>query len=658
MANEESKGIRSHVQGSRTRQGFSRFSSFVIALISILFSIVRPPTSHALTSSNLSNVNVSVEIYSSRTSGVAPLSIFFEAQVKDSGGQIKNPFLELDYLWDFGDGKEMKGPLAAHVFESDRDFQEFRVTLTVSNAEGELARAEETIWLKPPTGSIRCVAAEDSGNAFIGCPATSKDRVINSNFSEPLEWINEDKDNRVLLFRRGHTFVADGEQPAISTEGPGTISSFGLNAEEPAVIRSEAPGTLIRLKSNAKDWRITDLKLIGNGDDKSKAISMDSENNLILRVNVEQFGQGIESANPQSLRNTVAQSNLKQISRNALFVDGEEIAITENTIAEAGTDPEMLGYALQVNYLKNGLVFRNTLGTSDPLALKIQGRAVENLTTGKIVISENEFIGNETDLEHAAVIEISPVDLENAFTLENILFEQNTIRAGKSTRFGLQLSSAKSMSIRNNIFIATQAEPSYAALSIASDSSQDIHIYNNVLYRNAAETEEFCFLNVEGKNIRELYLKNNIASIASAKGPDAAYLIEISGTSNLLQFSSDYNLLNINQTTGGFWAKTALGNHRLAEWQNRFEQDLHSIEGDPRWVSPDEDDFHLSLGSPAKGAGTDEVQSRGVLDDVDGEIRMTAQRKIALTKIKNEASADDSPFTELLDDHFGTKENE
>ncbi|GEM_PF-3353013 len=656
MANEETKGILSQVHGKRTRYGFSRFSSFVITLISILFSIIYPSPTHALTFSNLSKTNVSVEIHSSRTSGVTPLSVFFEAQVKDSGNKIKKPFLELDYLWDFGDGKQMKGPLAAHVFESERDFQEFRVTLTVSNAEGELATAEKTIWLKPPTGNIRCVAAENSGDAFIGCPATSKDRVVNSNFTEALVWINEDKDNRVLLFRRGQTFYADGNQPPIPVEGPGIISSFGLSAEEPAVIRNDKPGTLIWLKSSAKDWRITDLKFIGNGDEKSKAISIDSENNLILRIGIEKFGEGIESANPHSLRNTVAQSNLKQISRNALFVDGEEIALMENTILEAGTDPEMLGHALHINYAKKVLIFRNTLGASDPLALKIQGRAVENSSTGNIVISENEFLGNETDLKHAAVIEISPTDLENAFMLENILFEQNTIRAGKSTRFGLQLSAAKGMSIRNNIFIATQAEVSYAAISIASDSSQDIHMYNNVLYRSAAETEEFCFLNVEGKNIRELFLKNNIASITSLTGPKAAYLIEIPGTSNLLQFSSDFNLLNINRTAGGFWAKSALGNHRLVEWQNRFEQDLHSLEGDPRWVNPDKDDFHLALGSPAKGAGTDEVE--GVFDDLDGELRTTAQRKVAISNVDNDSPALGSSFTDLLDSHFGTKGKE
>lgn len=653
MANEETKGIQSQVHGKGTRHGFSRFSSLLIALISILVSIVYPSPIHALTLNNLSQTNISVKIHSSRTSGVTPLSVFFEAQI--SGGQIKKPFLELDYLWDFGDGKQMKGPVVAHVFESERDFQDFHVTLTVSNTEGMLTTAEETIWLKPPTGNIRCVAAENTGNAFIGCPATSTDRVINSNFTEALEWINEDKDNRVLLFRRGGTFYSDGNQPSIPIAGPGIISSFGPDAEEPAVIRNEKPGTLLWLKSDAGDWRITDLKLAGNGDEKSQAVALDSENNLILRVGIEKFGEGIESTHPQSLRNTIAQSTLKQISRNALSVDGEEIAVMENTVLEAGTDPEMLGHALHINYLKKGFIARNILGTSDPLALKIQGRAVENSATSEIVISENEFLGNETDLNHSAVVEISPTDLENAFTMENILFEQNIIRAGKSTRFGLQLSADKNMSIRNNIFIATQAELSYAAVSIDSNTSQDIHMYNNVVYRNSADTEEFCFLNAEGRNIRGLYLKNNIASITSVTGPKAAYLLETPNASDLLQFSSDHNLLNINRTTGGLWAKTALGSHRLAEWQDRFEQDLHSLEGDPRWANPDEDDFHLSLGSPAKGAGED---VEGVIDDIDGEPRNSAKQKAAVSNSKSAASSLDSPFTDLLDDHFGSKVKE
>src|SRR3989344_3567013 len=82
----------------------------------------------------------------SRTSGVAPLAVFFDAVDPTASGVsdlgAARPFHELQYSWDFGDvnsgnwvtdGKpknKATGAVAAHVFETPGDYN---ITLTISD---------------------------------------------------------------------------------------------------------------------------------------------------------------------------------------------------------------------------------------------------------------------------------------------------------------------------------------------------------------------------------------------------------------------------------------------------------------------------------------------------------------------------------------------
>ena len=90
-----------------------------------------------------------VEITASRTSGVAPLGVFFEAAITGSGAAY--PFHDLLYEWDFGAGETgtwgygntlntdkryATGPVAAHVFSEDFVAGSDTVTLNVYKRVG------------------------------------------------------------------------------------------------------------------------------------------------------------------------------------------------------------------------------------------------------------------------------------------------------------------------------------------------------------------------------------------------------------------------------------------------------------------------------------------------------------------------------------------
>src|SRR6185295_12922369 len=95
-------------------------------------------------------------IVPSRTSGVAPLAVFFDATGTTSTGTTK-PFHELGYQWNFGDAattwattgapkNSATGPIAAHVFESPGTYT---VTLTVTDGVNN-ATASATITVSNP----------------------------------------------------------------------------------------------------------------------------------------------------------------------------------------------------------------------------------------------------------------------------------------------------------------------------------------------------------------------------------------------------------------------------------------------------------------------------------------------------------------------------
>ncbi|MCP4346196.1 MAG: PKD domain-containing protein, partial [Desulfobacterales bacterium] len=114
----------------------------------------------------------------SRTSGVAPLGVFFETDLTSSAA-FSNTF----YSWNFGDSSSGTwaetgtsknidtGPVSAHVFETPG---EYTVTLTAKNNSGTIGAETVLITVENPetvyagTNTV-CISRSDS-NDFTGCP--------------------------------------------------------------------------------------------------------------------------------------------------------------------------------------------------------------------------------------------------------------------------------------------------------------------------------------------------------------------------------------------------------------------------------------------------------------------------------------------------------
>ncbi|MBI5723413.1 MAG: fibronectin type III domain-containing protein, partial [Planctomycetes bacterium] len=145
--------------------------------------------------------NLDVLIKPSRTSGVAPLSVFFD--VTDTGSFTDGTFVDATCAWNFdvegadpkGKYRQARGFVAAHVFENPGTY---KVRCDVYDVQGRHDAKEVTIKVEAFSGRTYYVAANGADNN----PGTMEKPVLTvahalNNLAQP---------NTRILFRKGDTF--------------------------------------------------------------------------------------------------------------------------------------------------------------------------------------------------------------------------------------------------------------------------------------------------------------------------------------------------------------------------------------------------------------------------------------------------------------------
>ena len=281
------------------------------------FMIFTSLTSGATIGSGLKRgASLSPQFTVTRSSGVAPLVVFFDAYgepypdpnepgappgadpltpcTQGVGSDPCQPFHDLHYDWDFGDTEagtwaitgrsknHATGAIAAHVYDQPGSYQ---VTVAVRNSFGEsgTAVAQTIIVLDPEaaySGTTLCVSRDTD---FTGCPVAAAFQVTDDRDLKAIvdDYVNDGVgDKRRLLFHGGHRWTkADfGDGLRTLVEGPVHIGSFGSGR---AVLAS-LDGGLFSIGHD--DWRFVDLHVDGVGESGSKAFSIRADRLLVYRV--------------------------------------------------------------------------------------------------------------------------------------------------------------------------------------------------------------------------------------------------------------------------------------------------------------------------------------------------------------------------------------
>ncbi|MFZ2303742.1 MAG: peptidoglycan-binding protein, partial [Minisyncoccia bacterium] len=253
---------------------------------------------------------ITLSLVPARTSGVAPLSVFFDASGTTDPTMTTRPFHDLEYTWSFGDAtagtwaygaapgsskNTATGPVAAHVFETPGTY-----TVTMQAFDGTNTNTTTTtITVTDPnvvfagTNTI-CLSSNTTPVAGAGgCPSGAQ-VAMQSNFATAVNTYA--LTNRRVLFKRGDTFSAP-TSGAITQTGPGIIGAFGTGVAP--IVQKSGAGAIVNLSRsstpNIKDWRIMDLEF--DGLDTVDSVGVDTfgtmKQVLVLNMNMHNINQGV-----------------------------------------------------------------------------------------------------------------------------------------------------------------------------------------------------------------------------------------------------------------------------------------------------------------------------------------------------------------------------
>jgi len=277
-----------------------------------------------------SSINVSA--IASRTSGVAPLGVHFDATGTTSP-VTTICFHECEFRWDFGDSTAgtwtygtgintsrniTTGPFVAHVYKTPGTYvtclQVTDGTNTVPDvapcSAGKGVPVATTVVSDPAVvyAGTNTICFSTSGT-FAGCP-TGATQTTTSSFSTAMTSLATGKR---LLFRGGETFTSATNQVFFSAAGPWTVGTYPLDL---SLGQAKVNSTLVNKyilatagdrTGTAKDGRIMDIEFTGGTGSMSTSGSgflsnLNGTSNAyfdqltLLNLYVHDMGDGVNNA--------------------------------------------------------------------------------------------------------------------------------------------------------------------------------------------------------------------------------------------------------------------------------------------------------------------------------------------------------------------------
>ena len=434
-----------------------------------------------------------------RTSGIAPLSVFFDA-VNVASGVVQptnGDYAALHYEWDFGDpgsgnwtnGRQnadgsypsrnsATGYVAAHVFESAGTHT---VSLRVTTPSGQTHQYTQDVTVTNPATApgwtTYYVSSSTGDDANSGTSAATPFRT----FSKGMQFAVT---NSRVLFKRGDSWTtANGKK--LFSPGPGIIGAYGYGAK-PVVTVTDAGG--YGFSFSGEDWRIMDVEVVGPGSVSTVpgiggSTSPKWVNGLVLRVSVRGFRTGVEVArwltDPHD-GNMVVDCDIRAIEINGMYVGGARIAVLGTRVQDI-----TVSHALRVWQAAKGVISNNTLAnpgaTRHALKLHSPIYGTGHAMTKYVVVSDNLVKGSTW----SAVI--GPQNTTSDERISDVVFERNmNLVKGSEVTIGL-LVSAVNVTVRNNVFDGTGGANGFSAIAITQHGvvppSTNVRVLNNTMFR-------------------------------------------------------------------------------------------------------------------------------------------------------------------------------
>lgn len=457
----------------------------------------------------------------SRTSGEAPLSVFFSADLVASTPELR-AFHDYEYSWNFGDPDSGvwgtnslpkntdKGPVAAHVYESPGTYT---AILTVRDSTGIVDTASFTITVADTdatyAGTKTTCISDASTNDFSGCP-TGATQVATDNISNI--WTYTGAGKRVL-FRRGSSWTLTGP-PSINSGDGQFIGAYGsCTGEDSQGICSNAPQITINGTSDTyfidlngrADTVISGISFLGILGRSLTNAMWDYQNILFHKVKVTGFFAGIETTvYNQYLPNLmdslcVYSSKIQGNTTYQLYAGSERFSLIGNTFADSQQSHVVRVWQAYQGVISHNLISgASTTSDSGRHALKLHAPAegtghctpakyngcLENRTEF-VVVANNVFGGSGP-----WPVSIGPQDATSDERVSDVIVEKNKVLPQFGTQrtpvqVGLMFE-GRYITARNNMIDGTGGANDYTGIYIARRGIEwtplGNRVYNNTIY--------------------------------------------------------------------------------------------------------------------------------------------------------------------------------
>lgn len=533
--------------------------------------------------------NIKISASASRISGVAPLSVIFDA-TKTTAIGITAPFHELSYKWDFDDptagdwkyGVEnlrsknaATGAMAAHVFDTAGTYA---VRLTVATGSTTITDTC-VITVEDPdkysgyaSNKTACIgkAMPTAGND--GCPMGARIYAAN----ELVTTVNAVIQTalaagaRRILINRGDSFTADNYIDA-RLVGPVTIADFGTAVNKPVIKMGKYGGYLFNLFNGPTDWRFINLDL----DGLNSTVRFSSTNGSNLSDHILYYKLNIRN----SAGMTVGRNNVAVVDNDIGPVFGSPCpngvcggvgiyAQDVFTFFFAGnniSDTTGGEHGIRIQGAKNGVVNHNTLSNAayTKQVFTLRGNdgmnTVPNTTpyiTEYIVVSDNIFQLTKATADNW-LTSIAPQNNTRKEEIQNIIVERNTFSAVSDLARAMVIT-ASDITIRNNLFNQSNVG---AAIQLVYTNLASVAHSNNIKIQNnsfiSMSGNAFSAISISDALVGSVSVVNNLAYSKSATvnsennaAPSFLYLfpgvsVSESNNTSLSDLKTAPNLVNL-----------------------------------------------------------------------------------------------------------------
>ena len=525
------------------------------------------------------SLDMAAIVVSKAESGVAPLSVFFDATGIKSPATDRS-FMEMDCSWNFGDDDKVTwrhgtgtnnkknrahGLVAAHVYETPGTY-----TPSVTCSDG--ARVTPVVKLAPlvvedpdvaHAGThTRCFSRE---GRFDGCPSGAEQITdVGGNFTAAIA--RDLRKGRRLLFHRGETWFTP-TTAILNIDGPWTIGAYGNGAKP--VVQWAGGAAILGFGGNRsnshKDARVVDLILDGTAPQAPSVAAVDFSGSFgqitILRVDIERTNSGfVQSSSKPNLsapwdQFTVADSLILPSQGgpggNGMFLFSSRTAILGNLFDNKSTGEHNFRSMYWDKLVVSSNTFRNpnkkkaNLTLRGPTWYKQFGPLPAGTYSQHGVISDNKFVG-APDVE---VPVNTSIDASHESRTRHLVIERNWWTGQVGTVVALGLNSSFSV-IRNNI-IDLSAGAGGKGIGVTNNgdtqSATGNAIYNNTIYANQSTPGHVRGVRIF-RGALDTTISNNLMYAPSAKSAivvDPTLGAGTIGASGTLGNSSDVQAKNV-----------------------------------------------------------------------------------------------------------------